>query len=304
MNWFLIALIPPAVWAITNHFDKYLLSKYFKGSGVGALMVFSSIIGILLLPVIYLLHPEVIQSFNLSYLLIALNGFFYVLAVLPYFYALTKDETSVSAALFQMIPIFSYVLAYFVLGETLKPNQMVGGLVIIAGAILITLDLTDHKRIKFKKEIFGLMALSCLLFSINFLFFKYFAIQSSFWITSFWEYIGFAVFASLLLVFVKPYRKEFINVLKENKLAVLALNGLNEILNIIAKVSFNIASLLTPITLIWIVDGLQPFFIFLYGVILTVFFPKISQENISKKILSQKIIAMLIMFMGIYLINR
>ena len=26
MNWFLIALIPPAVWAATNHFDKYLLS--------------------------------------------------------------------------------------------------------------------------------------------------------------------------------------------------------------------------------------------------------------------------------------
>src|SRR3990167_5414927 len=151
MNWFLIALIPPAVWAATNHFDKYLLSKYFKGGGVGALMVFSSMIGVLLLPIIYFLHPEVIQSFNLSYLLIALNGFFYVLAVLPYFYALMKDETSVSAALFQMIPVFSYVLAYFVLGETLKTNQMIGGLVIIVGAILITLDLTDRKRIKFKK---------------------------------------------------------------------------------------------------------------------------------------------------------
>ena len=82
MNWFLIALIPPAVWAATNHFDKYLLSKYFKGGGVGALMVFSSMIGVLLLPIIYILHPEVVQSFNLSYLLIALNGFFYVLAVL------------------------------------------------------------------------------------------------------------------------------------------------------------------------------------------------------------------------------
>jgi len=73
MNWFLIALVPPALWAITNHFDKYLLSKYFKGGGVGALMVFSSIIGVCLLPVIYWLHPEVINSFDLRYLLISIN---------------------------------------------------------------------------------------------------------------------------------------------------------------------------------------------------------------------------------------
>ena len=70
------------------------------------------------------------------------------------------------------------------------------------------------------------------------------------------------------------------------------------------KSGFNVASLLTPITLIWIVDGLQPFFIFLYGGNSHSLFPKISQENISKKILGQKIIAMLVMFIGIYLINR
>lgn len=304
MNWFLIALIPPAVWAATNHFDKYLLSKYFKGDGIGALMVFSSIIGVCMLPFIYLLHPEVLNTFNLRFLLISFNGIFYVLAILPYFYALTKDETSVAAALFQMIPIYSYILAYFVLGETLRISQLLGGLVIIAGAILITLDLTEYKKIKFKKEVFGLMALSCLLFAINFLFFKFFAIEYNFWVTSFWEYIGFAVFASLLLVFVTPYRKQFLYVLKKNSLAVIGINGANEIINIIAKVSFNIASLLTPITLIWIVDGLQPLFIFLYGVLLTIFFPHISKENISKRILIQKVISILVMFVGVFLINK
>lgn len=304
MNWFLIALIPPAVWSITNHLDKYLLSKYFKSGGVGALMVFSSIIGMFLLPIIYFIHPEVIKAFNPKFLLISLNGFFYVLAVLPYFYALLKDETSVAAALFQMIPIFSYILAYFVLGETLTVLQMLGGLVIIVGAVLITLDLTNHKKIVFKKEVFGLMALSCLLFSINFLFFKFFAIEYSFWVTSFWEYLGFAIFASLLLLFIPSYRKQFSSVMKKNSLAVLTVNGVNEILNILAKVSFNFASLLTPITLTWIVDGLQPLFIFIYGVLLTVFLPKISKENISKRILVQRITAIIIMFVGVYLINR
>jgi len=304
MNWFLIALLPPALWSVSNHFDKYLLSKYFKGDGVGTLMVFSSIIGVLLLPFIVLFHPEVIASFDPKYLLISLNGFFYILAVLPYFYALQKDEASIVVPLFQMTPVFSYFLSYLVLGETLKTIQIIGGLIIIFGAVLISLDLTIHKKIKLKREVFFFMALSSLLYAVNFLFFKYFAIQVNFWVTSFWEYIGFAVFAFLLIVFVRVYREEFLKVMKTNRASVLTINGINEVINIIAKASFNFVSLLAPITLIWIINGLQPFFVFFYGIILTLVFPKISRENITKKALLQKILAIVIMFAGVYLINR
>lgn len=304
MSWFLIALLPPIFWSITNHFDKYLVSKYFKGGGVGALMIFSSIIGILLLPIIILFHPEVVSTFNLKYLLISLNGFIYLLAVLPYFYALQKDEASTAVPLFQLIPVYSFFLSYLILGETLSNHQIIGGIIIVSGAVLISLDLSVHKKIKFKKEVFLLMALSSLLYSLNFLMFKLFAVGTHFWVTSFWEYIGFGIFSVLILLFIKPYRREFFRVLKENKLSVLALNGINEVINIIAKVSFNIASLLAPVTLIWIVDGLQPFFIFIFGVILTLFFPKISQENLSKKVLFQKIIAILIMFIGTFIVNK
>lgn len=303
MNWFLIALLPPIFWSITNHFDKYLLSRYFKGGGVGALMVFSSIIGLCLLPLIIWIHPEVIRSFDPRYLLISLNGFFYVLAVLPYFYALQRDEASIAIPLFQMVPVFSLILGYFILGETLTSMQLMGGILIIFGAIFMSLDLTVHKRIKLKKEVFLLMALSSFLFAINFLIFKYFAIDARFWVTSFWEYIGFAVFAILLLVFIRSYRDEFFNILKTNKFSVLTLNGINEIVNIIAKASFNFASLLAPVTLVWIVNGLQPLFVFIFGVLLTLLVPNISQENISKKVLVQKILAIVLMFIGAYLIN-
>lgn len=265
-------------------------------------MVFSSLIGLFLLPFIAFLHPEVLV-FSTKNILIVLNGFLYVLAVLPYFYALQKDEASTCVPLFQFIPIFSYVLAYFVLGETLSSNQLFGGLLIVAGAIGISLNLSDGKKIKFKKEVFWLMMLSSLIFALNFLFFKYFAIQSSFWFTSFWEYVGFAIFAFLLMVFVKSYREQFINVMKTNRVVVLSLNGANEILNIIAKVSFNFASLLTPITITWIVNGFQPLFVFGYGVILTLFLPKIVKEDIGRKSLIQKMLAILVMFIGTYFLN-
>lgn len=303
MNWFLISLLPPALWSITNHMDKYLLSKFFKGGGVGALMVFSSLVGLVLLPIIVLLHPAVL-TFSLESILIALNGFLFVLAVLPYFYALQKDEASVAVPLFQLIPVISYGLAYFLLGETLLVSQIMGGLLIIVGAIVLTLDLTNIRKVTFKKEVFWLMMLSSFIYSLNFLLFKFFALQSDFWFTSFWEYVGFALFALLLMVCVKSYRLEFFSVLKSNKAAVLGLNGINELVNIVAKIAFNVASLLAPITLIWVVNGLQPFFVFLYGVVLTIFWPSISQENITRKILVQKAIAISIMFLGTYFVNK
>jgi drug/metabolite transporter (DMT)-like permease len=303
MNWFLIALIPPAVWSITNHLDKYLIGKFFKGGGVGALMVFSSLIGLFLLPFIAIFHPEVIHVNPLNALLIAVNGFLYILAVLPYFYALEKDEASICVPLFQLIPVFSFVLAYLVLKETLTNSQVLGGSLIVLGAIGISLDLSDGKKVRFKKEVFWLMMLSSLLFALNFLFFKFFALQETFWTTSFWEYVGFAVFAFLLMLFVKPYRREFMSVMKNNKIPVIGLNGVNEILNIVAKVSFNFASLLTPITITWIVNGFQPFFVFLYGVILTIFFPHISEEKITRKDLVHKITAIAVMFGGTFLLN-
>lgn len=302
MNWFLISLLPPALWAATNHFDKYLVSKYFKDGGVGALMVFSAIIGVFLLPIIIFIQSQVLHYSNQS-ILIAINGFLYLLATLPYFYALQKDEASVCIPLFQMIPVFSFILAYLIIGETLTGHQIIGGLIVIFGAVAITLDLSPEKA-KFKKEVFLLMMLSSLLYALNFLFFKYFAIHSDFWFVSFWEYIGFAIFSILIMVFVVPYRNQFVNVFKSNRVEVLGLNGINEVINIIAKASFNFASLLVPITLIWIVDGFQSFFVFLFGVILTIFFPKISKENITIKILIQKVLAILIMFFGVYLINK
>lgn len=142
------------------------------------------------------------------------------------------------------------------------------------------------------------MMLSSLLFSLNFLFFKFFALQESFWTTSFWEYVGFAVFALILMLFVKSYRKEFFAVMKENKIPVIGLNGFNEIVNILAKIAFNFASLLAPVTAIWIVNGFQPLFVFVYGIILTLFFPHISQESISKKHLLQKLFSILLMLAG------
>ncbi|MFH1971008.1 MAG: EamA family transporter [Patescibacteria group bacterium] len=304
MKWFLIALLPPSLWSISNHLDKYLISKYFKDGGVGALMVFSSMVGLFILPFILIFHSGVFNVIPINAILIAINGSFYVLAVLPYFYALERDEASITVPLFQMIPVVSYILSYFVLGEILTQQQIIAGIFVVAGAVGISLEIAGGKVLRIKKEVLGLMFLSSLLFAINFMFFKFFALKESFWTTAFWEYVGFSFFALILMVFVKSYRKQFVDVIKRNKIPVIALNGLNEFINIVAKISFNFASMLAPITLVWVINGTQPFFVFLYGVLITLFLPKLGKESLTKEHLIQKIFSIIIMGVGTYFLTR
>ncbi len=302
MNWFFIALIAPALWSITNHIDKYLVNKYVKNGGIGALMIFSSLIGFFTLPFILIFSPNVLHVGIPVAILIIANGWIYLLATLFYLYALNRGEVSMVVPLFQMVPVFSYFLGFVFLRETLLTQQIAGGCLIVFGAIFMSLELRAGEKIKFKKNLFWLMALSSFLYAINILLFKYFAFKNDFWTTSFWEYVGFFTFA-VFLFFIKSYRKQFSYLINNNKLAVVGLNGFNEVINLLGKISFNFASLLAPITLVSLVNGFQPLFVFVGGVALTLFFPKISQENIAKRHLFHKMIAISIILIGAYLLN-
>lgn len=299
MIWFLIALVAPALWAITNHIDKYLLDRYFKGGGEGALFIFSSIIGIFFLPIVALIHPEALQYPLTAALLIALNGALYIVGLMPYVYALQKGDASVVIPLFQLIPVFSFVLAWIVLGETLTASQLIGGTIIIIGSIALSFEMNEVKKLSFNKAAFWLMVLASFLTALSFLFFKFFALEATLLTTVFWEYVGFAV-TSILLFFIPVYRKQFIQVIRENSVPTISLNGINEVLNLIGKFAFNFASLLVPITLIWFVVGFQPLFVFIYGLLLTLFLPHISKEKITRGHLAHRLITICVMLIGTY----
>ncbi len=302
MTWFLIALIAPALWAATNHIDKYLLDKYFKGGGEGALFIFSSIVGLFFIPIVAVIHPEALSYPLATALLIALNGALYIVGLMPYVYALKKGDASVIIPLFQLIPVFSFILAWIVLGETLSVFQLIGGIIIVLGSIALSFEINEVKKLSFNKAAFWLMVLASFLTALSFLFFKFFALETSLLTTAFWEYVGFFLTAIALFVFIPVYRRQFLKVLKDNCASVLSLNGINETLNIFGKFAFNSASLLVPITLIWFVVGFQPLFVFVYGVILTLFFPHISKEKLTRGHLAHRLITIGVMLVGMYFV--
>jgi drug/metabolite transporter (DMT)-like permease len=50
MAWLFFAFSGPVLWAVSTHFDKYLVERYFKHSDVAVLLLFTALSGLLTLP--------------------------------------------------------------------------------------------------------------------------------------------------------------------------------------------------------------------------------------------------------------
>lgn len=302
MNWFLLSLVGPILWAATNHIDKFLITKYFKGGGVGSLLIFSALFSLLLTPVALYFAPNAL-SINPKYAVILVScSVLWVIGLIFYLHAMQKGETSLVVPLFQTIPVFGYILAYFFLGENLTVKQILASLLIIAGAIALSLDLSQE-RISIKSSVLFLMLISSFLTALGGVIFKFVALKTDFWMSTFWNQLGAVLVGIFLVVFIKSYRREFFRVLNTNTTKVLAINGLNEVLSLTAGLAVSYATLLTSLTLVWVVNGFQPFFVFLIGIILTLFFPHLGSESLVKKHLVQKIASIVVIFIGTYFLN-
>ena len=149
MSWLLFALCGPIFWAISVHLDKYLVERYFKDADVIVLLIFTALMGLVLMPVIAWFEPGVFHRDLTSILLMMLSGLFYMTGITFYLRALQNHEASMVAPFFQSSPMFGYVLGYLVLGETLTPLQLLGGALIIGGVLSVSIG-SGPKRERFR----------------------------------------------------------------------------------------------------------------------------------------------------------
>lgn len=302
MNWLPIALVPSALFAVSNYLDKYLLERYFKAEGNGALIIFSSLIGILAAPAVLLFDRSALSIVPATAFLMTLNGMLYVVGLLPYFSAMRDEEASVAVPLWQLIPVFGYLLGFLFLGEALSPWQIGAGCVVIAGALLLSMDF-DEARTHLKWRIFMLMALSSLLMALNGVLFKHFALDASYGATIFWDCIGLVAIGFLYLLFAPASRREFFQVFRRNATGALTLNAVNEVVNIIAMFILNYAILLAPIALVFLANAAQPVFVLAFGIVLTLLVPHLVEERLSRKVLVQKFSAIILLGAGALLMD-
>jgi uncharacterized membrane protein len=302
MSWLFFAFSGPVLWAISVHFDKYLVERFFKESDVAVLLLFTALVGVLLLPIIWYYEPSVLGPGAGSIALIILAGILYMTALLLYLQALQSEEASVVAPFFQAGPLFGYVLAYFVLGETLSPRQMAGGVLIILGALIVSIRFGQSMKV-FKARLALLMLACGFIMALSSLIFKVFAIRVEFWTTTFWMFVGEGIFGAALLL-IPSYRKQFIALVRVNTAALLSINASNELINLGGGLGSRYALLFAPLSIVQAIGSTTTLFVFAFGIVLSVFFPGFGRENLSGRELAQKGMAAVIVAIGVALVTR
>ncbi len=300
--WFLLALLSPALWAISNHLDRYLSTRFVRDSGMGALIIISALFGIIVLPLIAIIQPSVFAISVLSASILIVGAIISILGILAYLYAIRDNDVSFVIPLFELIPVVSFVLGYIFLQESLTMIQALGSALIITGAVVLGLEFSG--KITFKYRLVCLMLIAVLGFSINGLLFKYVAQGEDFWISTFWSYVGLVISGIGFYMFVPSYRRDFKYTIRFSGAKVLSINFISESVTAIANIIVNYALLLAPIALVYTVNSLQSVFVLLYGALLTIFAPRIYKENFQRRILLQKILGIVVILVGAWLVNR
>jgi drug/metabolite transporter (DMT)-like permease len=302
MTWFFFTLIGPLLYASTNHIDKILLERYFKTSGVGTLVLFSSLLSALALPILFLMDSTVFTVPPLEIVTLATVATLNVLVLLCYLFALRNEEASIVIVFYQLVPVFAYGLGYLILGETLTQMQLIAMAIIILGTTIISFEIDIENNFKLRTQTVGLMVGASFFWALGSVIFKAVALEENVVRSLFWEHLVLTVIGIFIFVFLTSARKHFMHALKINSTGIISLNVLNEILYMIGNFVFAYAYLLAPISLILLTNSFQPIFVLAIGILLTIFFPKISVEKIRARHLSQKILAIAITGVGTYLL--
>lgn len=299
MSWIVLAFCGPVLWAASTHIDKYLVERFFKDSGVGALLIFTALIGLLGLPPI----ATFVDVFSLGptgIVVTALSGLMYLTAIYFYLRALQQEEASVIAPLFQTSTLFTYAIAYVVLRESLSWVQLAGGVLVMASAAVASYEPGGRRR--FKWSVVAPILVCTATIAASAVMFKFFAVHDAFWPVTFWSFAGQAVFGAGLLA-VPRVRRQFLGMFKEHPGAVIGINAANELINLGGGLAARYASLLGPISLVQAIGGTTAFFVYVSGVILSLFAPKLAHEDMSRGALLRKGAAVALIVAGVILMG-
>ncbi len=301
MSWFLIALAAPLLYSLLNHADKYLLTKYARETGIGGFMIFSSFFALLALPIIYLCDPAVVAVGGNEIIGLLCTGLFIAFAILLYLYALEREDASHVVPFWFLVPILGYLFGVIFLNETLATGKILGSIITLAGALVLSLEFEEKVRVK--KITSLLMIGSSILIALSDVMFKGLVAEHSFWSSIFWNQLGFAIFGIICYVFVRRYRNEFTRICAIRTKELIVLNIITEVGTVVATIVAYYSMTLAPVALILLISyTFQPLFVFLEGVALTKFYPHISIERLSRRHVMQKLAAVGVMGMGIYLV--
>ena len=303
---FIFAVLAAVFWAITNHIDKYMISRVVKNADHRALVVVSSLVAGLVMAIIYAFICKFDLSFDWQSILILFgNSALYALTLVFWFKAINRDDPTIVVIMFQLIPVFLLLISPLLLHEeAIRPLQLVGGIITTLAAISVTYEPSKKKFNKKKLVTLGLMTCTSLGYALWFVIERYVNQNHDFNQTTFWSNVTLFLIGILIIVFVKSYRKSFCKMLKSNGVKVISINLINELFNSFGGIFSTLAGTMASVAVVsFISQGVQPFAVMILGILIAKLLPKMHKEKITKREIIKRTITIAICAAGLALIE-
>lgn len=298
MSYLLIAIFAYFINAAVSVTDKFLVSKKIPDSIAYAFYIgILSIFACLFIPFIKFSVPPI------KILLIALaSGAIFLFALLLFFSVLFKEEVSrISAIVFGgLMPIFVLIFSALIIGEKLSINQIIAFVFLVAGSALIYRP--DKTAGGGQNKHFIKLFLTAAFFALSYVLAKWVYIYQPFMNGFIWTRIG--SFLAALFLFIFPKNRQAI--FKTGK-SVKARSGFllagNKALAGLYFVLFNWAISMGSVTMVNALQGIQYVFIFLITLLLSSKFPDIIKEDLDKREIWKKFLAIILIGIGLVVLS-
>ncbi|MFC1663665.1 hypothetical protein ACFL0A_00860 [Patescibacteria group bacterium] len=298
MTWFLVAILSYFLFAIAALGDKYLLIGPPNPKSYSFYVGTLGILVLLLIPFVGFSIPDLSQI-----ILSLLAGAFFIFALFGFFTGLEKFEVSrVVPGIAGFLPLFTFGLIYLFSGEKeiLSFWKISAFVLMLLGSVLITFK--KEKLINYKP--FQISAITAFLLAIAFVLTKYVYLVQPFWSGFFWIRIG-GFITAFCFIFTKEVKREIF----ERKFTFQKKTGtfflLNQGVGAGASILQNWAIALVPLGLlpfINVLEGTKYIFLLTFAILLSLKFPKMLKEEISREIILQKFVATSLIIFGLVIL--
>jgi uncharacterized membrane protein len=296
VDWFIFALASSASFAVAVLVDKFLLGSYIRNSTayLVALIIFQQVFVVIIAAFAGagFLYPSSIYAM--------LAGTAQTVMYVSYLRALQVEEASRVTSLIFVYPLFVFLGSALLLGEVLAPRHYLGGVLLVASALLVSYRPGHGRSMAFSpalKHLFFFWIFAAL-FVIEI---KYLLSFMDEWHLFIWSSVG-------TLVSVLPFladnkiRAETLGFFRMNSLLLRAIL-LEEIFDFLGRLLSIFAFALGPVALVSAVGALQPSITLIYILALSLFMPGLIEEEIDRRTLALKFIAGILVVVGIYLVS-
>jgi drug/metabolite transporter (DMT)-like permease len=319
--WLAVAILSYFINAGVFAGDKFLLSKKIHSS-----IAYAFYVGIWSFLNVFLLFLDPWVPNPQQFLLDMLAGLIFLATLIFWYKALHQSEaTRVVPIVGALVPVFTFVLGYVFLGETLTERQLLAFAILIIGGVLISIKHTkfyeveavvNRVRTVFGNTLGGIHAayrptqrlivnsvVAALFFAGFYVLIKYIYTTQPFVGGFVWSRLGSFVGVHLML-FIPSWRKLIFdkNIGQSARPKNLFLFFFIRILAAVAFILLNRAVSLGNVALINSLQGVQYIFLFFIVLFLSSKYPKVLKEEVGGGVLFQKIVGALLITIGLYML--